>query len=90
MGASQECPRSCEARVVAERQDKLEGTKVYQLVSVRDMSRVHGWSEKKIQSIIARNTAVPDEDCPDIPEEARYWCLVEQKRTDTSTTTFHC
>ena len=77
--------RQCEARILALRSDQVEGRKTYKLVSVKDMSRVYGFGERKIASIIARGNGVPDEDTPEIAEETRYWILVGQEKVDTST-----
>ena len=65
------------------------GRKTYKLVAVKDMARVYGFGEKKIQSIISKYTPIPDEDAPDVAEECRYWVLVDQERLDTSTTRSH-
>ena len=68
----------------AERDDTIVGQKRYSLVSVKDMTRVHGFSERKVASIIARGGGIPDEDAPDVPEETRFWCLLAQEKTDTA------
>ena len=81
--------RTCEARISAEREDMQAGKKTYKLVAVKDMSRIYGFSPKKIQSIISRGTPIPDEDAPEVAEECRYWVLVDQERQDTSTTRPH-
>ena len=76
--------RQCEAMLSAECTDELNSKKVYRLVSVREMASKYGFSRRKIETIIARNMGFPDEMCPEIAEETRYWCLIEQERTDAS------
>ena len=80
--------RSCEARIQAQREDQVQGKKTYKLIAVKDMSRVYGFSPQKVAAIIAKGNPVPDEDCPEVAAETRYWCLVDQERTDTATTRY--
>ena len=68
------------------REDSMQARKVYKLIAIKDMKTTYGFSERKISNIIARGGGIPDEDAPDVVEETRYWCLIEQERTDTSTT----
>ena len=63
----------------------MSGSKRYALVSVKDMTRVHNFSERKVAAIIARGGGIPDEDAPDVPEETRFWVLIEQQKVDSST-----
>ena len=78
-------PRQCEAKILASREDSVSGSKRYSLVSVKDMTRVHNFSERKVAAIIARGGGIPDEDAPDVPEETRFWVLTEQNKVDSST-----
>ena len=85
LGVWASMPRQCEAKIVCSRDDALAARKVYKLVAVKDMASKHGFSAKKIETIISRGNPIPDEDAPDVPEETRYWCLIDQEKTDTST-----
>ena len=77
--------RNCEAKISALRSDELSGQKIYKLVSVREMASVYNFSPRKIEAIISKGVAHPDEDAPEVAEETRYWVLVQQQRTDSST-----
>ena len=45
---------------------------------------------KKIDAIVARGGGIPDRDAPEVLEECKFWCVIEECRTDSCIMEWPC
>ncbi|CAE7574564.1 unnamed protein product [Symbiodinium sp. CCMP2592] len=68
--------KACESQIQMSKKQTLEGRTSMRLIAVKDM--------QKIDCIVSRGGGVPDRDAPSVLEETKFWCVVEESRTDVS------